>query len=124
MLLNVESVSPSKSGKALRVKAGADWYGAKKDSGITKGMTIEAEIEDGEYGKWIGKYKAVNGSNGSSAPQSSPPPSSSGAVGAAPIWANFVSNQVAHAIQSGHITSPEQIKIWAAAAKTAFVELM
>ncbi len=46
------------------------------------------------------------------------------AAGAAPVWANFVSNQVAHAIAAGRIDDPEQIKVWAAAAKAAFMELL
>lgn len=126
MQLTIESVGPSKSGKALRVKAGGKWYGANKDSGISSGMTIEAEVEDGEFGLWINKWKAVNGS---AAPQGHPvteprtASSSAGTAGAAPVWSNFVSNQVAHAIQAGLIQSPEQIKLWAAAAKQAFTEL-
>ena len=134
-VLTVENVSPSKSGKALRVKAGGNWYGAKKDSGITAGATIEAEVEDGEFGLWINKWKPANGS---AAPQGSA--SESAAAGtsrgptqgqskdrehaaAAPVWGNFVSNQVAHAIQAGLITDPTHIKVWAAAAKQAFTEL-
>jgi hypothetical protein len=35
----------------------------------------------------------------------------------------FVSNTVAHAIAAGRIDDPEQIKLWAAAAKQAAVEL-
>lgn len=123
MQLSVESVGPSKSGKALRVKAGGKWYGAKKDSGITAGQTIEAEVEDGEFGLWINKWKPVNGS---AAPQGGAGTSAAGSAapaGAAPVWSNFVSNQVAHAIQAGLITNPEHIKLWAAAAKQAFVEL-
>lgn len=122
-VLTIESVGPSKSGKALRVKAGGKWYGAKKDSGLTAGTTIEAEVSDGEYGLWIDKYKPVNGG---AAPQSAVPARAATPVGsavAAPVWANFVSNQVAHAIQAGLITTPEQIKLWAAAAKQAFTEL-
>lgn len=128
MQLTIDSVGPSKSGKALRIKANGSWYGAKKDSGLTQGMTIDAEVSNGDYGAWIDKWKAVNGS---AAPQSSPAGLPAGSPvagqapsgGAAPVWGNFVSNQVAHAIQAGLITSPEQIKIWAAAAKQAFTEL-
>lgn len=127
MQLTVESVGPSKSGKALRVKANGNWYGAKKDSGITTGSTIEAEVSDGQFGLWIDRWKAISG-NGSAAPQGSTgtaPDKSPGVgpAGAAPIWGNFVSNQVAHAIQAGLITDPSQIKLWAAAAKQAFTEL-
>jgi hypothetical protein len=120
MQLTVESVGPSKSGKALRVKAGGDWYGAKKDSGLSAGMTIEADVSDGEYGKWIDKWKAVNGSAQHTPDAGAKAPA---AAGAAPMWGNFVSNQVAHAIQAGLITDPSQIKLWAAAAKQAYCEL-
>lgn len=130
MQLTVESVSPSKSGKALRVKAGGSWYGAKKDSGISVGMVIDAEVSNGEFGAWIDKYKTVNGS---AAPQADRPGEAianragaraeTGPAVAAPVWSNFVSNQVAHAIQAGLITDPSQIKVWAAAAKQAYIEL-
>lgn len=113
MQLHVENVTPAKTGKSLRIKANGEWYGAKKDSGITQGTTIEAEVSDGDYGKWIDKWKAV--SNGAT----STPVQHSGT----PAWGNFVSNQVAHAIQAGLITTPDQIKVWAAAAKQAYVEL-
>ena len=124
-VLTVESVGPSKSGKALRVKAGGNWYGAKKDSGITAGATIEAEVEDGEFGLWINKWKPANGS---AAPQAGAtnterPGVATQPAGAAPVWLPFASNTVAHAINGGLITSPEQVKLWAAAAKQAFTEL-
>jgi hypothetical protein len=115
MQLSVEQVTTAKTGKSLRVKANGEWYGAKKDSGITAGTTIEAEVSDGDYGKWIDKWKAVEGPNGSKPAPHVPT--------GAPAWGNFVSNQVAHAIQAGLITSPDQIKVWAAAAKTAYEEL-
>ena len=125
--LTIDAVTDSKTGKSLRVKAGEDWYGANKDSGLTKGMTVEAEVSDGEYGKWIDKWKPTNGS---AEPQVSPKTqvertgaAPSPSVVSAPVWGNFVSNQVAHAIQAGLITDPSQIKLWAAAAKQAFVEL-
>ena len=127
--LTVENVTTSKSGKALRVLAGGVWYGAKKDSGLAKGMTVEAEVSDGEYGKWIDKYKPVNGSAApqqspsGSLPAGSPVAGQAPAAGAAPLWGNFVSNQVAHAIQAGLITEPSHIKLWAAAAKQANMEL-
>lgn len=125
MQLQVIKVSPSKSGKALRVQGGdLQWYGAKKDSGIAEGMTIEAEVEDGQFGKWINKYKQVNAAPQALAVTGNGSSSSSQPAGAAPIWANFVSNQVAHAIAAGRIDDPEQIKVWAAAAKAAFVELL
>lgn len=126
MLLKVEKVQPAKTGKSLRVKANGEWYGAKKDSGIQEGMSIEAEVEDGEFGKWIGKYKQQSNGNGSNghAGQHSPTTSSpSASGGVAPAWLPFASNTVAHAISAGYIQHPEQVKDWAAAAKAAFSEL-
>ena len=123
MLLNVENVTTAKTGKSLRVKANGDWYGAKKDSGITAGMAIDAEIEDGDYGKWIKAYKANAAPQEAATSASRREGPSAPPAGAAPIWANFVSNQVAHAIQAGLITDPGQVKLWAAAAKQAFEEL-
>ena len=127
MNLNIEAVGPSKSGKALRVKVGNDWYGANKDSGLMPGMVIDAIVEDGQYGKWITAWKKAQES---AVPQVSPKTqvertgaAPSPSAGAAPVWGNFVSNQVAHAIQAGLITNPGDLKIWAAAAKLAFEEL-
>lgn len=130
MQLTVEQVTTAKTGKSLRVKANGDWYGAKKDSGISQGMVIEATVSDGDYGKWIDAYKPVNGSAGQQMSAAARPggaeprglqtPTTS--AGVAP-WSNFVSNQVAHAIAAGLITDPSQIKTWAAAAKQAFTEL-
>ena len=122
MLLTVEKLKPT--ARSLVLTCGGKEYFAKKESGITAGMTIEAETKESDYnGKtyvWVEKYKQVSGA----APQSQSSSSPSGAAGAAPIWANFVSNQVAHAIAAGRIDDPVQIKIWAAAAKQAFVELL
>ena len=117
--------------KSLVVSAGDGDYFAKKDSGISGllvGKTIDAEVEVSNYNgkvyKWIGLWKE------SAAPQVSPKtqvertgaaPSPSAA--AAPLWGNFVSNQVAHAIQAGLITDPSHLKVWAAAAKQAYMEL-
>lgn len=124
MQLTVENVTTAKTGKSLRVKANGDWYGAKKDSGIAAGMTIEAEVEDGQFGKWINAYKKVG--NGSAAPQAGPGAGHSTAAnpaGAAPVWLPFASNTVAHAINAGIIKEPADVKAWAAAAKQAFQEL-
>jgi hypothetical protein len=126
MQLTIENIKTNPSGKSCVVKAGGKDYFAKPNIGLSVGMTIDAETEVSEYnGKsniWIKKYKAVNGS---AAPQNvtdagAKAPAS---AAAAPVWGNFVSNQVAHAIQAGLITTPEQIKLWAAAAKQAYMEL-
>ena len=118
--MHVSAIKPL--AKSLAVTADGKEYLAKKDSGITAGMNIEAQIETSEYnGKtyhWIKKWKASgNGQSGQVATTPNVAPFT------APLWGNFVSNQVAHAIQAGLITDPSQIKLWAAAAKQAFVEL-
>lgn len=118
MQLTVESVTPAKTGKSLRVKANGEWYGAKKDSGIAAGMTIDAEVEDGEYGKWINKWKAM-----SNAPAPASNPSSAPQLPGGSPWLPFVSNTVAHAITAGLIQSPSQVEAWAKAAKDAFYRL-
>lgn len=119
MQLTVEQVTTAKTGKSLRVKANGEWYGAKKDSGIQAGMTIDAEVEDGDYGKWIQKWKQM-----ASAPAASDAGAASGrGLPTAAAWLPFASNTVAHAINAGLIQTPDQVKVWAAAAKQSFEEL-
>lgn len=124
-LLTVESVQPAKTGKSLRVKANGEWYGAKKDSGIASGMTIEAETEDGDFGKWINKWRPSN-----AAPQVAQPAraavdaqASSRTPAVAAAWLPFASNTVAHAISAGYIKEPGHVSAWAKAAKEAFEAL-
>ena len=132
MAVMVEEVTPSKSGKALRVKLGGTWYNAFLDSGLNgqKGKMIEAEIQTNEkFGPSIKAWRPVS----DAAPQVSPPSAGHSpqppAVAApryaepnpnvAPWWMPFVSNSVAHAIAAGHVNSPEAIKTWAIAARNA-----
>ena len=127
MQLVIERVKPT--AKSLVLTAGGREYFAKKETGITAGMTIDAETEASDFnGKtyvWVKKFKVA-------APQM-PVPARAGdgdprgnqsttSAGAAP-WLPFASNTVAHAIQSGLITDPSHVKIWAAAAKQAYTEL-
>jgi hypothetical protein len=131
MQLVIENVKTNPSGKSCVVKAGGKDYFAKPAMGLAAGMTIEAETEvsefNGKQNTWIKAYKKVG--NGSAAPQSHPvteprtASSSAGAAVAAPAWLPFASNTVAHAINGGLITTPDQVKLWAAAAKQAFIEL-
>lgn len=123
MQLTVESVGPSKSGKALRIKAGGKWYGAKKDSGITAGATIDAEVEDGDFGLWINKWKAVNGSQANARAGDEPAVNRIAGAGGSPAWLPFASNTVAHAIAAQIITAPNQIEPWVRAAKDAFTKV-
>lgn len=124
MQLNVEKVTPAKTGKSLRVQAGGVWYGANKDSGVQVGMVIEADIEDGDFGKWIKTYRAVGGAPASTAPLNKTAAEIGGKLSpVAPAWLPFASNTVAHAISSGAAKIPADVKPWAEAAKKAFEEL-
>ena len=126
--LRIDEVTPSKSGKAWRVKSGGKWYGAFGDSGIEAhvGKLIEAEITTSEkYGPGIKKYKVI--AVGQEVPrtlQSTPvapqnAPRAPISTGVAPYWQTFCSNVVAHAISAGLITKPEEIKAWTFAAMNA-----
>lgn len=121
MQLTVDRIKPT--AKSIVVTAGGKEYFAKKDSGITAGMTIDAETEDSEYnGKnycWIKKWKQMSAAP---APQTGNTPAAPAAsVGNA--WLPFASNTVAHAINAGLIQTPSQVKEWAAAAKQAYADL-
>jgi hypothetical protein len=122
MQLTVENVTPAKTGKSLRVKANGEWYGAKKDSGITAGMTIEAEVSDGDYGKWIDKWKALAAQVPAQPPAQQKTGNGTPPAGT-PTWLPFASNTVAHAISAGLINEPGQVSMWAKAAKEAFEAL-
>lgn len=122
MQLTVENVTPAKTGKSLRVKANGDWYGAKKDSGIAAGMLIDAEVEDGEYGKWIKQWKIAAQQTTAQPAKASSAPAATASNGNL-AWLPFASNTVAHAIQAGLITDPSQVKVWAQAAERAFYEM-
>lgn len=121
MLLNVAEVKPTKSGKSVVVKAGGKDYFAKTDQGITAGITIEAETKDSDYnGKtlvWIEKWHPVT------QPAPAPAQSSNSANCLSAPWLPFASNTVAHAIQAGIITAPNQIEAWTRAAKEAFYKV-
>lgn len=130
MQLTIESIKTNPSGKSIVVKAGGRDYLAKVGMPLQAGMTIDAELKDSQFnGKtntWIEKWKQVNvapQTMGNTQPVHGAAVSGSSA-GAAPVWLPFLSNTVAHAIQAGLITDPSHIKLWAAAAKQAFVELV
>ena len=116
--IRIDDVSESKSGKSWNVKSGDKWYSAFKDSGIDKlkGQTIEAEVEPfGKGGMGIKTYRVIGASN--------PPPASPAGIptysGVAPFWLPFASNVCAHAISSGRVQAPGDLKAWFLAAKEA-----
>lgn len=116
--IRIDDIQESKSGKSWNVKSGDKWYTAYKDSGIDKlkGQTIEAEVEPfGKGGMGIKSYK-VGGSSPLPGPSTGIPtyPQTS-----APFWMPFASNVVAHAIASGLVRDPLEIKQWVLAAKQA-----
>jgi len=119
MILSIESVKPT--AKSLVLKAGGKEYFAKKDSGISQGMTIDAETKASDYnGKtyvWVEKWKPATAATQTQAGTSGP------ALGSAAAFMPFVSNTVAHAISAGLITAPNQIAVWANAAYVAAVRL-
>lgn len=131
-VLTIESVKLSSTGKSLNVKANGKTYFAKKDSGLMDklGATIEAETElsespsGGNPFTWITKWKiASNGAAQSAAASNqmalnAPPPS-----GIRMEFMPFVSNCVAHAIQSGQCEGPAAIQAWADAAYSAACNL-
>lgn len=123
MQLTIDKIKPTQ--KSIVVTAGGKEYFAKKDSGITAGMTIDAETEDSEYnGKsycWIKKWKAMASTPPAQAKDAPAGGTTGPAIGNA--WLPFASNTVAHAINAGLIQNPDQVKVWAAAAKAAYAEL-
>lgn len=120
MQLVIESVMKSKSGKALRVKVGDKFYGARLGCGLENaaGKTIEAETHNDEkYGLQIDSYKIVGNAPASAASAATPGVPAGG--NSAPWWMAFVSNVTAHAISANLITEPRQIEGWATAARNA-----
>ena len=115
----VDSVTKSKTGKSWRVKIGSEFYGANFDSKIdgAVGKYIDFEWDDGQFGKWLKSW----------GPEHTQAPVMGAAVPAQGVprangdrwWLAFTSNQVAHAIASGLIKEPQQIRVWAVAARAA-----
>lgn len=116
MLLTVESVKPTRSGKSVVVTAGGKDYFALPAQGITAGMTIDAETKNSEYqGKtlvWIDKYS-----------EAAPPKVNGSTSTSGHAWLPMASNLTAHAISAGLIKEPSEVKMWIAATKQAFEEV-
>ena len=115
----VENVSPTKSGKALRVKVVGNYYNAFLDSGIDKvvGQTIDFQVTpDKGYGPGIGQWGPAVNQPQASAPQA---PNSPVAASGDRFYMPFVSNVVAHAIAAGRVQNPADLNAWAKAAYDA-----
>lgn len=116
---NVDSVTTSKSGKAWRVKVGDKFYGANFDSKLDTmiGKAIEFDFDDGKFGPWIKTWGPDHTQPSTPTPQG--PTASPRQSNGDRYWLAFVSNQVAHAIAAGIIKEPQQMRVWAVAAKGA-----
>jgi len=120
-IIQIDSVTTSKTGKSLLVKGSGKTYFAKLDSGLLgkQGETIEAETKasekDGNTFVWIEKWKKASAE---AAPSAS---IAQGGINMA--FLPFVSNVVAHAIQVGKIEGPAGIAAWANAAYDAACNL-
>ena len=120
-IIRIDSVKSTPSGKSLIIKSGDATYFAKPASGLSAGMTIEAETKESEFnGKinvWIDKWKDAPKGAAPSAQTSAP------AGGDVMRYMPFVSNTVAHAISAGLVKEPHEVTAWAHAAATAAKEL-
>ena len=109
----IDKCDLSKTKKSYRVKIGDSWYGASKDSGIDAlvGKTIEARVEETDFGPWLDDIKQVSGGA---------PAATGGTSGSVDrFYMPFISNTVAHAIQAGLIKVPTDVKAWARQAYVA-----
>jgi len=128
MQVTATFVNPPKNpgGKYGSIKAtdgryySIEW--ARYGTVFRKGGTYDVEVSTAEQnGKTFYNITGLNtgperaAGNGAAAAGGAPPPDR--------FWMPFVSNTVAHAIQNGLITEPTHIKVWAAAAKQAALEL-
>lgn len=124
----VESVAPSKSGKAFRVKLSGSFYNAFLDSGLDKvvGKSIDCQITpDKGFGLGIGQWSLAEGQPPTKPSTASPAgfKQMSGTLTVAipqdRFYMPFVSNVVAHAIAAGQIKTPADLNQWAKAAYEA-----
>ena len=121
----VENVSPTKSGKALRVRIAGNYYNAFLDSGIDKvvGQTIDFQVTpDKGYGLGIGQWGPASSQPPASAPQAPIKPTGALERLTEPEL-RFVSNCVGQAITAKTITDPSEIGVWTKAAAAAVREV-
>lgn len=121
--MKADDVMKSGTGKSLRVKIGAQWFGADLDSGLQKGSVFSAEVQTGKFGPWLTEVDLGASIPPVEAPRGSSVGGSSGGIPTfptvAPFWMPFASNVVANAISAGVIKDPDDIKKWVFAAKGA-----
>lgn len=131
VILNIESIERKQ--KCYAIKAGGRTYYANfKLLGIehASGKTIDAIIEensttDGKKFSWILSFEVkAGGAPPQSGAFSTPAPYAAGPSQVVDrFYMAFVSNVVAHAIQSGYIQDPSDISKWAKAARDAALAL-
>ena len=124
MLLNIDKVKPT--AKSLVLTAGGKEYFAKKETGITAGMVIDAETKSSDYnGKtyvWIEKFKIANENHAGQGTASEVRAGSSEGLkpnALAPAWLPMASNVVAHALNAGVLKEPSDVKAWVLAVRNA-----
>ena len=128
----VENVSPTKSGKAFRVRVAGNYYNAFLDSGIDKvvGQTIDFQVTpDKGYGLGIGQWGPTQAAPTvppviHNIPASQAPNRPTGALERlTEPELRFVSNCVGQAITAKSIISPDEIGVWTKAAAAAVREV-
>jgi hypothetical protein len=118
MLLQVDEVKLSKTGKSYAVKSGGRYYTCKA-LGIEQanGKQIEAQIGSYSFnGQTYPTIESFTIASGGKAPTGQPPNGDR-------WWLPFVSNQVAHAIAAGLIKEPADMGQWARMAKLTIIAL-
>jgi len=123
----IESIQDSKSGKTVSVKVNGKYYSCSdftiKNAPI--GSEIAFETSESQYGdvtiNWLNDWSV--GEKPANAPSPSAPTTTTTSDYVDRWYMPFVSNTVAHAIQSQAITQPTEIEKWARAAKSAAFNL-
>ena len=133
MSVKVEQVKLSSSGKAHRVLLSGKWYGAGKELKMDTlvGQEVEASCGTTEYGPWIEAVKPVGSAQvaTSSSPASKTEtkfaePADKVALNISEPELRFISNVVGQAILAKTCVDPDDVTIWAQAAKRALKSLI
>lgn len=123
----IAQAQKSKSGKTLRIRVGEQWYSTNNfalESAV--GRNVQFEVGTSEYQGnviyWANDAELVTDVGAPQPPQGVAPPPSAAAPSNVAATVEpmalmpFTSNTVAHAIQAGLITKPEEIHAWASKA--------